>query len=106
MNPAERIDYIVRYLAGNNAREFAKATGIDPATISKLRNGGSNPPFYYARIAKAYPEVNAEWLEKGEGFPLNSMREKSEISERLDKIERMLTKISKTLERIAKTTAN
>ena len=103
MNPSERIDYLVRYLAGNNAREFAKVTGIDPATVSKLRKGG-NPHYYFARIAKVYPDVNADWLESGEGVPFKSIGERSEISDRLARIEATLLKISKTLEKISKTT--
>ena len=71
MTEAERIDFLIKVLEGNNASEFAKKIGTNKSIVSRIRN----PKYpnrlkpYISRILESYPSVNREWLETGEGYP-------------------------------------
>jgi len=67
MNDSERLDFLIRHFSGGNAREFSKETGINPSSISKIRNGTFHIGRYVGRICSAFPSVNQDWLETGEG---------------------------------------
>lgn len=67
MNDSERLDYLIRHFCGGNAREFSKVTGINPSSISKIRNGTFHIGRYVGRICDAFPEVNRDWLQSGDG---------------------------------------
>lgn len=71
MTECERIDYLIKVLAGGNAAEFAKRIGTTRSIVTRLRS-----PKYPNRITRyvdaiinAYPAVNREWLLTGEGYP-------------------------------------
>ena len=67
MNEAERLDYLIKTLEGDNARKFSDATGIPTPRISKMRNGEQRIWGYIDTICKAYPQINRQWLLNGEG---------------------------------------
>lgn len=100
MTDSERVDYLIRVLSGNNARNFALKAGIRPDSLSRIRNGKGTPAFYFERILAAFPDVEREWLYTGAGEPMKN--EKSEILERLDSLEREVRSMRELLERIAK----
>ena len=100
MTEPERIDYLIRVLSGNNARNFALKAGIRPDSLSRARNGRGTPSFYFERILAAFPDVEREWLYRGVGEPIKE--EKSEIIARLDSLEREVRSLRELLERIAK----
>lgn len=96
----ERLNYLIGILAGNNAAEFSRKTGADPSVLSRARNGGAIPSGLVWKICKAYPDVNREWLETGEGEPLNSMREKSAIIARLDELTGEIRRLSEEVRKL------
>ena len=71
MTESERIDYLIKVLAGGNAAEFAERIGTTRSIVSRIRS----PKYpnritrYIDGIIRAYPAVNREWLETGEGYP-------------------------------------
>ena len=95
MNDAERISYLVDTLEGGNARRFAAKTGIPTQSVSCLRHGKYKIGRFVSRIAAAYPDVNVTWLQKGEGTPLLSFSEKSDIMAKLDSLEREVKRLVK-----------
>lgn len=93
MNEHERLDYLIKVLAGNNARAFALKAGIRPDVLSRVRNGKGNPSFYFERILGAFPSVSRDWLYMGDGAPLMEEREKSEVIARLEALEKEIRKL-------------
>lgn len=67
MGEGERVDLVIKTLAGDNAKRFSEATGIDTSTVSKLRNGGKRVWGYVDKILAAYPSVSRAWLTTGDG---------------------------------------
>lgn len=100
MTDSERVDYLIRVLSGNNARNFALKAGIRPDSLSRIRNGKGTPAFYFERILAAFPDVEREWLYTGTGEPIKN--EKSEILARLDSLEMEVRSMRELLERIVK----
>lgn len=94
----DRIDYLIKALAGNNAAEFSRKIGVDPSVVSRARNGVSGTGKLVWKICHAYPDVNREWLETGEGDPLHSMREKSAIIARLEELAGEVRRLSEKIE--------
>lgn len=88
MTEHERIDYLIKTLEGNNAKSFANKTGINPASVSKIRKGSYHIGRYLDRICSAYSQVNKEWLITGIGDSGVEVRRKT--SEEYEKeIERL-----------------
>lgn len=87
MTESERLDYLIKVLSGNNARNFAFKAGIRPDSLSRARNGRGNPSFYFERILGAFPNVSREWLYTGIGTPTTEQREKTEIIEKIESLE-------------------
>lgn len=69
MTPGERVDLLVRTLSGNNAKMFSERTGISPSILSRIRSGELKFTKRVDAILTAYPAVNRQWLETGEGYP-------------------------------------
>ena len=69
MTEAERIDFLIKELEGNNASSFARKIGSSRATVSKMRNGSVGIRLSIEAIISAYPQVRKEWLETGDGYP-------------------------------------
>lgn len=69
MTPAERLDYLIRTLSGNNAAEFCRRCGMRRDVPARIRSGNLRVKGYADRICAAYPEVNKEWLLTGRGEP-------------------------------------
>ena len=69
MTEAQRIDYLISVLENGVGAEFAKRIGVSHAAVSKMRNGIFGISKKIDVIIKAYPSVNREWLETGEGYP-------------------------------------
>lgn len=98
MNESERLTYLVDRLEGGSAIRFATKVGIDPATLSRARNGKGRPSAYFAKIEAAYPEVRKEWLYTGAGMPLVGDEEKGEIVKRLEALENEVRRLSRLIE--------
>lgn len=71
MTDCERIDYLIKVLAGDNAAEFAERIGTTRSIVTRIRS----PKYpnkitrYVDSIIRAYPAVNRDWLVTGEGYP-------------------------------------
>ena len=102
MTEPQRIDYLIRVLSGNNAKNFAQRAGIRPDSLSRARKGINAPSTYFERILAAFPSVSREWLYSGEGEPLTDTVEKSEILAKLDSLEREVKRLAKMIESITK----
>ena len=100
MNESERLTYLVDRLEGGSAIRFATKVGIDPASLSRARNGKGRPSAYFAKIEAAYPEVRKEWLYTGAGMPLVGEEEKGEIVKRLEALENEVRRLAKLIERL------
>lgn len=64
MNFKKRLLEFLQYL-GIGQTKFEEKTGLGRASVSKIKDGMSAPNL--AKILKAYPELNIEWLLTGEG---------------------------------------
>lgn len=102
MEENERLDYLIKVLSGNNARSFADKAGIRPDSLSRARNGKGRPSYFFGRILEAFPQVEREWLYNGVGEPLKETKEKGEILERLESLEKEVRRLADLLERLAK----
>lgn len=102
MTPAQRIDYLVMVLEGGNARRFGEKSGITPQSVSCLRHGKYRIDPFVDRILSAYPDVDPVWLTTGEGIALFSEREKGEVLERLERIEKALARLEKMIAKTAR----
>lgn len=69
MTEAERIDLLIKHLEGGNASEFCRNIGKHKTFASDVKAGRRTIRLSVADIIKAYPQVNREWLETGEGYP-------------------------------------
>jgi transcriptional regulator with XRE-family HTH domain len=69
MTEAQRIDYLISVLENGVGSEFAKRIGVSHAAVSKMRNGIFGISKKIDAIIKAYPSVNRDWLDTGEGYP-------------------------------------
>lgn len=102
MNEAERIDYLIKTLEGNNARAFADKAGIRTDTLSRARNGRVRPSILYTRILAAYPDVRKEWLVNGEGEPTNEHKEKSLLLAEIELLHKEVRRLATIVERLEK----
>lgn len=94
MKPQERISYLVHTLEGGNASNFAQKCGLPPASLSRLRQGKTEPTqYYYTKILKGYPSVRRDWLIDGKGEPTKEREREtammSEIRELRKEVERL-----------------
>ena len=69
MTEAERLDYMIKMLEGDNARVFAEKIGVTTTILSRIRAGKLRLSGKYAKVLEAYPMINRSWLETGEGYP-------------------------------------
>lgn len=102
MTPQERIDYLIKILEGNNAREFADKCGIPPASLSRIRNGRAEPVAYYTRILAAYPAVRREWLVSGRGEALTERARRDRIEMQLARIEKKMEKVEELVAELSR----
>ncbi len=101
MNQHERIDYLVKRLAGNNAKTFADKCGIDPKAISNMRSGKQGVGHYALRITTGYPDVSIDWLLTGEGTPLKTDKEKTELLEKMERLEKEVARLRKAVDNLS-----
>lgn len=101
MTESERLDYLIKVLCGNDARDFALKAGIRPDILSRVRNGKGNPSFYFERILGAFPQVSREWLYSGDGFPTVEQKEKTEILAKIESLENEVRQLRELMEQIA-----
>ena len=104
MEIAERIDYLVKELAGDNARAFADKVGVPSTSVSKWRRGARVPGrAVLDKILATYPEVRREWLLEGKGRPLMGKRipkdVAQELMERLDALGKKMDRILDMMEK-------
>ena len=102
MNETERIDFLVKVLEGNNAKAFATKTAIPEASLSRARKGKARPGAYFERILTAYPQVNKIWLFSGDGEPLKENKEKGEILQRIDGLEKEVKRLASMVEMLVR----
>ena len=102
MNESQRIDYLIKLLAGNNARVFANVAGIRTDSLSRIRNGKGKPSLYFERILSAYPEVERDWLYYGAGDALRGEKEKGEILAKLESLEKEVARLAGMVEELLK----
>ena len=102
MNESQRIDHLIKLLAGNNARVFANMTGIRTDSLSRIRNGKGKPSLYFEKILAAYPEVERDWLYYGAGDALRGEKEKGEILAKLESLEREVARLAGMVEELLK----
>lgn len=69
MSEAERIEYLIKVLEAGNYSAFAEKIGTTSPNLFKMRKGQIGIRLQIPKILKAYPQVNREWLETGEGYP-------------------------------------
>lgn len=100
MTDAERIDYLIKSLEGDNARRFADRTGIRTDTLSRARNGIGRPSVCFQKILDAYPQVRRNWLLKDEGEPFSGEEEKSLLLRKVEALEKEVKRLTKALNQI------
>ena len=69
MTEPERLNFLIKVLEGNNAAEFARRIGVTESAMSRMRSGQYGIKKKINSIILAYPAVNRDWLETGEGYP-------------------------------------
>lgn len=71
MTESERIEFLIKAVAGGNASEFADRLGVNKSIVSRLRNPKYKMGIrlHIDKIMRAYPSINRSWLESGEGYP-------------------------------------
>lgn len=63
----DRLAKIMEYY-GKSAARFSEEIGIQRSSISHIISGRNQPSYeFILKILNKYPELNAEWLLKGEG---------------------------------------
>lgn len=101
MTESERIDYLIKVLAGGNAAEFAERIGTTRSIVSRIRS----PKYpnritrYVDAIIRAYPAVNREWLLTGEGYPgdLTVDLVKAHYEARLDRADMLIDYLTRRI---------
>ena len=101
MNDQERIDYLILALTANNAKEFARRVGIGTPTLSRLRHGERQLRNYHAKILAAFPQVNEDWLLRGEGEPIKKREEPNyrALITRLGRLEKKVDELIALMEK-------
>lgn len=102
MTEKERLDFLIKHLGNGNAAEFARKVGIDPAAVSRIRNGTINlSPKYLEDILSAFPQVERQWLETGYGYPgdLSVGLVRQRYAELLLKSDKIIDTLTKEIER-------
>jgi len=98
----ERLDYLIKVLAGNNAKSFAEKAQIRPDSLSRARKGINRPSTYFERILAAFPQVQREWLYHGTGEPLLQDKERSEMLKRMASLEKEVRRLAMAVEELVK----
>lgn len=78
----ERIMDIMKY-SGKTVAQFAEFIGVSPSAISHIQNRRNRPSLdIVQKILEAMPEINTEWLMRGDGEMLanNFHRQKENIA--------------------------
>lgn len=69
MTESERIEFLINVLEKGKKTAFAEKIGTSHANLFKIRTGQVGLRLQIPKICEAYPAVNREWLETGEGYP-------------------------------------
>lgn len=108
MTEPERLNLLISVLEGNNAAEFARKIGVQESAVSRMRAGRYGMKKKINSIIAAYPAVNRNWLETGEGYPgdLTTELVKSHYEKKIKRqeevIDQLISRISE-LEKIIET---
>ena len=104
MTESERIDYLIEHLTSGNPAEFARMTGISRANVWKMHNGKVGIRLSVKKILAAFPEVNREWLETGEGSPgdISVSAIKEHYEAKLNQCDRIINNLLKRIESLEK----
>ncbi len=65
----KRIDLLIQHLTRGKQRQFAEKTNVIPGTLNSIIGTRQSTPSaeILEKIAVAYPQINSEWLLKGQG---------------------------------------
>ncbi|MBD5223872.1 MAG: hypothetical protein HDS71_07485 [Bacteroidales bacterium] len=77
MNPLQERLQAFLNIEDITVRAFERQCDIKAGTASKMTEKSYGTTFY--KIAKAFPQLNIEWLKTGEGEMLNSLSSKPSI---------------------------
>lgn len=80
MNINDRIDHLVHMLAEGKQRAFSRAIGIRPSTLNSIVGPLRRDPSFKVlkMIVDAYPNIDVNWLIRGEGDPFISQYHKED----------------------------
>jgi len=104
MTESDRIKFLIKHLAGGNASNFAKRVGIEKGNLSKITTGKNSARLVNIKILDAYPQVNREWLETGEGYPGDITVElvKAHFQEKIDKADKVIDHLMRRIDDLEK----
>ena len=68
MTEGERLEFLITHLTAGNLTEFSRRTGIIKSTLSRIKSGQLRLRGKVDAIITAYPMVERQWLETGEGY--------------------------------------
>ena len=69
MTESERIAFLINVLEAGNGKAFANKIGASESAVSRMRSGAYGINKQISSIINAYPSVNRNWLETGDGYP-------------------------------------
>lgn len=102
MTEPERIEFLIKVLESGSGQKFAERIGMSSAAISRIRNGGYGIRRKIDAIIRAYPSVNRDWLETGEGYPgdLTIDLVKAHYERRIKQNERVIDTLIRRIEEL------
>lgn len=85
MNPNERISKIIEY-SGLSSSEFADEVDVQRSSISHITSGRNKPSLdFLIKVKERFPELQWDWLIKGEGEMLINKETEEETAGKEEK---------------------
>jgi transcriptional regulator with XRE-family HTH domain len=100
MTESERIEFLIRNLEGGSGAKFAQRVGMSAAGLSRIRSGEFGIRLKIDPILRAYPSINREWLETGEGYPgdLTVDLVKAQYEKKIEMADKVINHLMKRIE--------
>jgi len=97
MSINDRIKILIDLLAKGRQNVFAEATNIRTTTINGIVGTRGNDPSFSTlkKIIDAYPNIDVNWLMKGEGRPLTTSDDSGEVDSVPESVARYTESLSK-----------
>lgn len=104
MTEPERLEYLIKTLEGGNAKAFGIKIGCSESSVSRMRSGKYGIKKKINDILFAYPAVNREWIESGEGYPgdLTIDLVKQHYESKISKTDRIIDNLMKRIDDLEK----